>query len=274
MPGTGWTRPTRKPSTTFRKALKRTRAVLRLVRDGFPDLGRENAALREAARSLSATRDAQVVVTTLDRLLEDTDDAEDAVALRSVRDALGPVAAVTVADPDRPAQAPTVGPILDAVRSRAEAWDLSSVRVPTVQHGLARTYGRGREALLAASREPTSAALHAWRRRAKDLWYQLRLLEPAWPGVLGAQVEAAGTLGEQLGDDHDLALVTDAITHASASRELADRAQAAVHRRRVKVQRDVFVLGQRVYVESPRAFAERTIAYLRLWRAEARLHQP
>jgi hypothetical protein len=53
-----------------RKDLKKTRAVLRLVRDqlGKERYGRENARLREASRALSGSRDATVKADTLERL--------------------------------------------------------------------------------------------------------------------------------------------------------------------------------------------------------------
>ncbi len=264
-----------------RTSLKKARAALRLTQGGFPGFGRENATLRDAGRTLSATRDAQVVVTTLDGLLDEAS-PEEAPALREVRDALGPVAAVTAAPAaagpertaDRSAEADSVPAVLAASRQRAEVWDLDGVRMPTLEQGLARTYGRGRRTLVTASREPTTTALHAWRRRVKDLWYQLRLVEPAWPPLVAAQIAAAGTLGEQLGADHDLQLVDRAITGASASDEVARRAAAVVVRRRRAIQRDAFVLGQRLYVESARSFSERTMAYVRLWRAEARVTPP
>jgi CHAD domain-containing protein len=53
-----------------RKAVKRERALLRLSRDAISSSRRreENAALRDAARRLSETRDAEVVVQVLDDL--------------------------------------------------------------------------------------------------------------------------------------------------------------------------------------------------------------
>src|SRR5262245_39422591 len=53
-----------------RKLIKKARATLRLLRDSIPEpvFRRENHALRDIARPLSAARDASVLLDTLDRL--------------------------------------------------------------------------------------------------------------------------------------------------------------------------------------------------------------
>ncbi|MDH3264343.1 MAG: CHAD domain-containing protein, partial [Paracoccaceae bacterium] len=48
-----------------RKAVKKLRGLIRLVRQGFAGYDAENAALREAGRSLSGLREAEVARTTL-----------------------------------------------------------------------------------------------------------------------------------------------------------------------------------------------------------------
>lgn len=35
-----------------------------------------------------------------------------------------------------------------------------------------------------AQAKPSVENLHEWRKRVKDLWYQVRLLTPLWPGML------------------------------------------------------------------------------------------
>src|SRR5687767_14733400 len=54
-----------------RKELKRARSTLRLLREavGRKAFERENAALRDASRPLSAVRDAKVIVRTIDDLI-------------------------------------------------------------------------------------------------------------------------------------------------------------------------------------------------------------
>ena len=45
----------------------------------------------------------------------------------------------------------------------------------------------------------------------KDLWYQQRLLEETWPGVMKAQAKEAKKLSKLLGEDHDLAVLAETL---------------------------------------------------------------
>ena len=111
--------------------------------------------------------------------------------------------------------------VIEALRAaelRVEAWPLDGADWETVLAGVARAYARGRDAFAVARATPEPELLHAWRKRAKDLWYHQRLLAPAWPDVLGAQAEAAHALSELLGDDHDLAVLGGAARRRRARR--------------------------------------------------------
>ena len=52
----------------------------------------------------------------------------------------------------------------------------------------------------------------------KDLWYQERLLEDTWPGVMKAQAKEAKKLSKLLGEDHDLAVLADHTDDDQAAR--------------------------------------------------------
>ena len=100
-----------------RKSIKRVRALLRLVRASLP-AGRfrqHNAALRDAARGLSAARDAAVALTTFDALVP----APDAL-LAAVRADLA--ARRGEADPDYQGMATTLTLWLGVWRSVASGW--------------------------------------------------------------------------------------------------------------------------------------------------------
>jgi hypothetical protein len=117
--------------------------------------------------------------------------------------------------------------------------------------------------------------LHAWRKRAKDLWYHQRLLAPAWPDVLGAQAEAAHTLTELLGDDHDLAVLATCLSGNTPPLPPvvdADRAAllALVEHRSHELRAAATHLGHRIYAESPKAFTRRLARYVHVAVAEQR----
>jgi CHAD domain-containing protein len=268
-----------------RKHLKKTRALLRLVR---PALGRrayrrENDALRAAGLALSGARDADVRVATSLALAEHAAGRLPADVLDALREALAaevraPAAPRAVGHDDGGDAAARFAPVIAQLRAaelRVEAWPLDDAGWETVLAGLTRAYARGRDAFATARATPDPELLHAWRKRAKDLWYHQRLLGPAWPEVIGAQAEAAHALSELLGDDHDLAVLAQRLADDApplAPVVDAQRAElrALIAHRSEQLRADAFALGQRTYAESPKAFARRLARYVELAVAEAR----
>jgi CHAD domain-containing protein len=256
-----------------RKHLKKTRALLRLVR---PALGRhayrsENDALREAGLALSGTRDADVLVQTAVALAEHAAGRLPADTFEQLREALAAEAAGRRADGDGDGDGiPQLAGVLEALRAaerRIEAWPLQDADWETVLVGLARAYARGRDAFAVARAEPTPERLHDWRKRAKDLWYCQRLLTPAWPDVLAAQAEEAHALTELLGDDHDLAVLAERLAAPAPLSPVVDAERAAllalVEQRSGELRTAATQLGRRVYAESPKAFSRRLARYVR-----------
>lgn len=262
-----------------RKHLKKTRALLRLARPatGTRAYRRENDALREIGLALSGTRDADVLVQTADALARHAAGRLPADTFAQLRDAL----AAEAADGRGPAgaagggrAAPVFDSVIEALRAaelRVERWPLDDAGWKHVLAGATRAYERGGRAFAEARAEPTPERLHAWRKRAKDLWYHQRLLAPAWPGVLDAQAEEAHVLTELLGDDHDLAVLAERLAADENAAPLgpavdAQRAEllALVAHRSDELRAEAVRLGRRVYAESPKAFAHRLGRYVRL----------
>ena len=256
-----------------RKHLKKTRALLRLVRPalGKRAYGSENDALRDAGLALTGARDADVLVQTVGKLAEHAAGRLPADTFDQLRDALAAEAAAAraAADGEPVPELATVIETLRAAELRVEAWPLDEADWDTVLAGIARAYTRGRDAFAVARATPEPELLHAWRKRAKDLWYHQRLLGPAWPELLGAQAEQAHTLTELLGDDHDLAVLASRLSDDTARLPLAvdaDRTAllALVEHRSDELRTAATQLGHRVYAESPKAFARRLARYVQV----------
>ncbi len=258
-----------------RKRCKKVRGLLRLFRGSFDAYGDENRRLRDLARSLSAIRDADVRVQTLDEALEGVDDAGRMGELRARMQAKRE-SALSEAE-DRLERAATE---LRRAREEARSWSLDrsdgDERDPfaAVHDGLVRTYRRGRAAMAAAIDEPTPERLHEWRKRVKYHWYHLRLLEPAWPEALAPQRKAADALGSLLGDDHDFAVLRraigdelDALDDVTRAAMLPDAVYRRIDDHRVELQARARRLGRLVFAERPRNLAERLAGYWSAWRA-------
>ena len=255
-----------------RKAAKKARAVLRLVRDeiGSKTYSRENNALRDASSRLSAPRDAAVLVAAVDRL-----GRQVPLARRS----LAPLSAVLVQRrrevttrvlDDEGAMDATAGELAE-IRARIEGLGIETDRFSALEDGLLRTYSRGRDAFTDARTHPTDQRLHNARKRVKDLWYHARVLKPIWPGPMGELVDATDRLGELLGEDHDLAVLADTVrglAAESADGGAGETLLTLAGNRRAELRAEIWPLGRRVYADRPKPFVRRMRVLYRAWREE------
>jgi CHAD domain-containing protein len=240
-----------------RKDLKKIRSALRLVRAELGDdvWRRENEHYREIGRALSGFRDAEVMVETLDTLGDRYGDAarERFSGLRAeleqelhrqrddgLEQALAKAAGELESGRDR----------IEALPLKGDGWDL-------IGPGLHRSYRRGRKRLRAVEESPTVENLHEWRKRVKDLWYQLRLIGEADPELIGAMAQHAHDLSDHLGDDHDLGLLSEeAEGRTAAFGEPADQRYLTelIRARRGELQFAATSLGETIYDDKPKKF--------------------
>ena len=205
----------------LRKNVKKTRALLRLVRPHFKGFERENAALRDAARLISDLRDADVLGVNLTRIAEKTDIPADRIAALHAR--LAPAVTTAFTPEDR---LNAHREAIAAVEGRIGKWKISGDGFEALRPGLERSWDAARSAMRKALSDPSGEALHHWRKRVKDHWYQTRLLAPIWPEMMTPHSATADTLGETLGDARDLAFLVEALTEGDLGND-ADTAALA-----------------------------------------------
>lgn len=247
----------------LRKHVKKLRGLIRLARPHFKDYRKENAALRDAARGISALRDAEVMLVTLDRL--EAAGAEPAL-IAPVR---AGVAERGAASPDQAAALAAFGVEMAALRDRARLWRVKGDGFGALRDGIVRTWDEARDLQHAARRDPSDEAIHEWRKRVKDHWYQSRLLTPIWPGAMTAHVAAADDLGELLGDHHDLAVFRAHLDDlATGEARLALQSHAAARQRDIEAR--AFALSERLFAGSSRSLTRRWGVWWHVWRDETR----
>jgi CHAD domain-containing protein len=257
-----------------RKRFKRIRAVLRLARVGLGRklYERENARFRDAGRPLSEVRDAGVLVEAFDQLVEQSGSSiqpESAGAIRSVLSDRKQEVCRRVLQEEKAFA--TVTATLQEARACVKRWDIEGDDWPILKGGLRIIYRDGHRAFVNASDDPTDENLHQWRKRVKDVWYVLDVLQPVRPSFTEARGEQAHKLADALGDDHDLAVLRQLLSDPDGG--LGDHATAEailpmIDRRRSELQRDAFASGPAVFPERPQAFVARFGAYWQAWRSE------
>jgi len=115
-----------------------------------------------------------------------------------------------------------------------------------------------------ARENPSVESFHEWRKRAKYLRYHLRLLRPAWPRLLKRTRSEVKTLGDLLGDDHDLAVLEEVLTVAlgdNTDQERIGVLMALMRQRSLELRDQACWLGRRIYAEKPKAFRKRIGCY-------------
>lgn len=188
-----------------RKALRRARAVLGLIAGALPKSERRavKGALQEARRALSTVRDHAVAPETLAQLvLDDEDRATANRVLANAAEAMPAPAEIKQLLAESAARAAAQAEALQAALPHEVEWD-------TVGDGIRETYGEARRANRAAKR--SKAWFHAWRRRSKELVYQLELIaKHAGPRLAAIHSELSGVT-DTLGPAVDLIMVRDFI---------------------------------------------------------------
>ncbi len=253
-----------------RKRFKKLRAVLRLVRKdlGGKEYREANVLLRDAGRDLSGLRDAEVLVATLDTLAEHFDSAVYQKTFKAVRMTLVARQQLAAARADELTRevAERVATLQEQITRWPVGDDWGSVG-PNLRYG----YEGGLKAFKNAYRYPSDDSFHEWRKRVKDLWYHLRILNPLWPGVMDGLAAQAGKLADLLGEEHDVAVLSK--TLADDLTAFGDAAEVKtllepIERYRQSLRVEARLLGQRLYAETPKQFARRFQTYWRTWRAE------
>ena len=186
-----------------RKALRRARAILSLVADALPKSERRavKKAIQESRRALSAVRDHAVAPDTFAKLtLDDDDRATGKKILDNAAEAMPAVSEIKQLLTDAAGKAAAQVEALEAALPQELAWS-------TVGVGVREVYRAARKAMTKAKKSPP--AFHTWRRRTKELVYQLALLaEHAGSRTLAIHDEVATVTGS-LSDAVDLLMLSE-----------------------------------------------------------------
>lgn len=288
--------PEEKAIHEIRKALKRLRALIRLLEDelGEQAYARESAALRESGRRVAGARDAEVILRTLDELITRHPGKlahRRGVARLRARLAAERGRAAKGALGDRQTRAQVLDD-LHAARGRVARWRLSDTDgIQAVEPALKRLYreGRRRHGRALRGKGSRARAMHEWRKRVKDLRYAAEMLDRADPddrarrrrgkdgrrrkrdlargeaGYLDRIARRADALGELLGDEHDLVLLAARVQAERAGGHRKERIGRGTRRvllkliaqRRKRLRKQALRDGKRLYRRTPEEFVRR-----------------
>jgi CHAD domain-containing protein len=259
------------PVHETRKHLKKARAALRLVRK---EIGRglfqeQNRCLRDVGRLTSDIRDAEVRLQTVRQLQE--------VTQCHGRSAYGKLETMLTLELENFMAAFAewqiqAVPMLEQAVLAVDRWTLDQFNCEQLSRAVQASYKRGRQALAEATANPSAENFHAFRTRAKTLWYQLRILRPVNPVVLKSLAEDLRSLADLLGRAHDLSFLGARLRteHGKSKwQREGQRLLAIIEVSQSDLQRGAAELAQHFFAERPRDFGSRVTTWLQEWESKS-----
>jgi CHAD domain-containing protein len=248
-----------------RKCLKRLRSLLLLVRPGMPEpaFATLTNRLADIARGLAPARDAHALIDAVDKLERETESGPGQGPIHSLRAWLHKRRHAAEQNLERSAASDAMRSLLE-LRPAFAGLAVYPDDFRSLTKGLRRCYRATREAFQHAFTVSRDEDLHEWRKGVQHHWRQMQLLAPCWPSELSARVEAARSLSQVLGDDHDISLLSRLVSTPTMTFGTPDETAAFLkrcRRRHKALRKDALFQGERLFAERSRPFAERIEAY-------------
>jgi CHAD domain-containing protein len=253
----------------YRKAMKRWRALLRLLEPFLGDEGRRlRIKARDFARELAGARDAQAAMEALEDIAEQPRAALSPRSLATIRARLDALRKGAEAASVTQAMRARLIVALDELAPAIDTWTLDKLTFGELAGELTRTYRRMRkDAPREDWRSVAPEVLHDLRRRVVAHRYQMELVEPLWPKFGRVWVAEAQRLRDRLGAHQDLSmLLAFTAPHQPLAPWRARLTPLIAERQAAHAKASSRIAG-RMLAEKPRAFRRRIEA---LWKAEQR----
>jgi CYTH domain-containing protein/CHAD domain-containing protein len=257
-----------------RKCVKRARSALRLVRPAIPRrFAEENPRLQRIGRKLSPFRDAQALIETLTDLEQKEAKSwrTDSGVKREFKNAFG-----LLNRRKKKLSGSTKAQVRSATRALRESLkSLGNLRLDGIDFlvltdSFETTLRHGRKTYSQAYSQPVAANFHEFRKRAKDLRYQLAALTDLWPEVLSGYAKSAKTMEQYLGEDHNLAVLMDVLNGGRRSQNAFKTIASLVEKKQGKLRKKARLFAGRLYAEPLKAWSTRLNTSWHAWQTETR----
>jgi hypothetical protein len=248
-----------------RKCLKRLRSLLLLASPGMPEpvFSALYDRITAIARGLAAARDAQALIDASDKLERETATGQGLGPLRSLRAWLRKRRHAAEQNLERSVAADAMRGLLE-LRPGFAALAVYPDDFRATAKGLRRCYRATRRAFKHAIDTGRDEDLHDWRKGVQHHWRQMQLLVPCWPSELSARAEAAKSLSQILGDDHDISLLGIIVSTPTMTFGSSDETAAFLkccRKRQRALRKEARAQGKRLFAERSRPFSERIEVY-------------
>jgi AAA ATPase domain/CHAD domain len=242
-----------------RKSVKKVEALAKLLDQvGFAPPRKDLKRLRAARQTLSRVRDADAVIETFDRLQSRFShripEHTSAIIRAHLMRRKSTITRRAQASAGSLARA---GKALRKIQRAAKHWLAPSIDLSELPQVLERSFRASRKAMKRAQTRGRAPDFHDWRKRVKNLWYQLRLAERLVSG-LSTQIEEFRELETALGEEHNLSVLRTKLRRDRALRNIRSQINlltAMTMALEGELRRTALVLGTRLHELSPKEFA-------------------
>ena len=245
---------------SVRKHIKRLRGLLRLVRQAMPTQFRdEDHWFRDQARTIAESRDAVVLLNTLGNLRKQLHGKLTDERLADIRQGLQQLNFPQTSTDEQWQLLGHIAEKLKAAEQRVDAWSIDG-DLQILFHGFLKQYRKARRNMNAVREDRTTEGLHHWRKQVKYHASHCHLLERVAPRKLRQRIKASHDLGVLLGEDHDLAMLSQIVAE-NPTLKLDDNTTkllaAAIHQKRQTLQKRSFKLGRKLFNSTAAELAKR-----------------
>jgi CHAD domain-containing protein len=250
----------------LRKALKRWRAVLRLI---APMVGDEAELLhleaRDLAREMAAARDSQAAQEALDDLGDSFPDLS-ARSRAAIAEKLAQIRAGAEARGMTPERRARIDHMWSGAAAAVERWPFERFDRSEAAARLTVFYRRVCAAIPDDWSNASPEALHRFRQRVVEHRYQMELADPLWPKLMRVWVSEAQRLRDRLGAHHDLMILQRLIAPNQPLARWRSQFKPLIAERQAAHVAAAKRLTGRLFAEKPKAFQRRLAS---LWEHRA-----
>lgn len=246
-----------------RKACKEARGLARLVRPALDRYSDVNNRFRNAARQLGPIRDPHAFLGTFDVLAKTPPASEEFRSLRFYFEARAAEATEKIRH-EEPRRVAKARKLIRAATLDASDWEMEH-SFDSLVGGVETTYQRGRKAMVRARKSGNPDDFHEWRKRAKYLWYQIRLLRNSSLSMLRPLARRLHDVSDALGDAHNLVLMQAEVESFDADDAAKEAFRIVATGYRLELEARALSLGSRLWAEKPSRFVDRLELYWDAW---------
>jgi len=233
-----------------RKSLKRARSGLQLFLAAMDPQAfeRENQRLRRAAIQLASVRDDKVLIDTIQRLLEDERHPRRRALLQRTKERLRTERLAHWRALQRAGTLHHIERALNEASRRLEGRPPPAADPEKLAQAVRRLFRKSRRALAASAKKPSDGRLHEARKKVKHLAHAVEILAGrAEAKALKRALRRMEKMGEQLGEDHDLAVLEAKLGALNAPSQPARKLRKTIRKRRAKLQKKALKRARRVF---------------------------